>query len=127
MGIIIKMFANEHPEYTPPGWNTVYPEYLKDPRILTSPKDEPFTDSYLYLFPATHIKELAREYAARPDDPASVNEARSTIPILLNKTDFPGPEPGRNVLFLDGHVEYIRTDSDRWRNDILPFIEAAQK
>jgi len=134
LGLVIKMFENEHEGYTPPGWLMVYPEYCTDPLILTSPKDEPGTDSYLYLFPATNLEEWLRESVDDPSEldsnPALHALVQSGIPIALNRTDFPGPKPGRNVLFADGHVEYLRTDipggpdqPDLWRDEVLPYLE----
>lgn len=122
LGLVIKMFENEHHGYSPPGWLTCYPEYLTDPSVLTCPKDPPGTDSYQYLFPATHMEEYARQFHDDPENPAARAMAMSQIPTLLNRTDFPGTVPGRNVLFMDGHVEWIRTDSAEWRERIVPFL-----
>jgi prepilin-type processing-associated H-X9-DG protein len=115
LGLVIKMFENEHRGYTPPGWLMVFPEYLTDPGVLTSPKDKPGTDSYDYLLPATHLEGLAEERIVDPDNPAAMARAQSEIPIVLNKSDW--PDGGRNILFADGHVEYARD----WR----PLIQNA--
>ena len=112
LALVIKMFENEHRGYTPPGWLSVYPEYLSDPNVLTSPKDEPGTDSYLYLCPATNVKEyMVQTYADL--DPAALAQVdwaqvESTIATVMNRTDFPNPK-GRNVAFADGHVEFVPT------------------
>ncbi len=123
LGLVIKMFMNEHWEYTPPGWLSCIPEFLTDPSILTSPKDAPGTDSYLYLFPAHNFEEEEREAVAASDDPnnpAAKPIYESQIPILTNRTEFPGPSAGRNVLYLDGHVAYLR--SDYWNESVLPYV-----
>jgi len=110
LALVTKMFENENRGYTPPGWLFVYPEYLTDTTILTSPKDEPGTDSYLYLCPATNIKEyMVQAYADL--DPAALAQidwaqVESTIATVMNRTDFPNPK-GRNVAFADGHVEFV--------------------
>lgn len=124
LGLVIKMFENEHDGYIPAGWLSCYPEYLTDPNVLTSPKDEPGTDSYLYLLPAVHLESYVQE--AFPDlftdgNPAGRAKAMSEIPVATNRTDFGGDAPGRNVLFADGHVEYLRTDV--WRERVLPFVQ----
>ena len=107
MGLVMKMFENENREYTPPGWLYVFPEYITDPGILTSPKDQPGTDSYLYFCPATNIKEYISQVHGELD-PGAFGKVYSEIPVMMNRTDFPNPA-GRNVLFADGHVEFVRS------------------
>ncbi|MCC6145851.1 MAG: hypothetical protein IT368_18745 [Candidatus Hydrogenedentes bacterium] len=108
LGLIIRMFENEHHGYTPPGWLMVFPEYLTDPTVLTSPRDKPQTDSYAYLIPATHSQRLAEEMIADEmrQNPAANAMVQSQIPVIINRTDW--PDGGRNILYLDGHVEYNR-------------------
>lgn len=107
LGLVIKMYENEHRGYSPPGWLSVYPEYLTDTNVLTCPLDPPGTDSYEYLLPATHLDRLAEEtIVGDPENPSAMAKAQSEIPVLLNKTDW--PDGGRNILFCDGHVEYRR-------------------
>jgi prepilin-type processing-associated H-X9-DG protein len=107
LALVIKMFENENREYTPPGWLFVFPEYLSDARVLTSPKDEPGTDSYLYLCPATNINEYIRQtYGDLDLDPAGRAQAEAAIPTMMNRTDFSNPA-GRNVAFADGHVTFV--------------------
>jgi hypothetical protein len=122
LGLVIKMYEHEHHGYSPAGWLSVYPEYVTDPRILTSPKDPPGTDSYVYLLPATHLESYAADYISDPANPAARAMAQSEIPIVLNRTVWPGSAPGHNVLFMDGQVEYIRADSPKWRDEIMPYL-----
>lgn len=112
LGLVIKMFQNEHHEYTPPGWLTVYPEYLTDTSILTSPKDPAGTDSYDYLLPATNVEAIVAATIDRNQDPARWAQALSELPLAINRTDW--PDGGRNILYADGHVEY-----DRYWRDAL--------
>lgn len=114
LGLVIKMFENEHRGFTPPGWLSVYPEYLTDTQILTSPKDKPGTDSYEYFLPAVNLDAMVLEMVEDQDDPAAIAKAQSEIPIVMNKTDW--PDGGRNMLFADGHVQYERN----WRERLLP-------
>jgi prepilin-type processing-associated H-X9-DG protein len=69
---------------------------------------------------------LVAEQAGDPDiwtnDRETADAIASEIPILLNRTDYPGPEPGRNVLYLDGHVAYVPRDSDEWRTYVEPHL-----
>jgi prepilin-type processing-associated H-X9-DG protein len=100
IGLIVKMFATEHYEHTPPGWLTVYPEYLSNPSILTCPLDPIGTKSYLYLCPAVNIEE-------RFHNPSGdgMEIAMSDIPMAMNSSDLPVIH-GKYVLFADGHVEF---------------------
>jgi prepilin-type processing-associated H-X9-DG protein len=124
--IFIQMFQNENEGYSPGGWVSIFPEYLTDPSILTSPKDDPGTNSYLYLHPGAQLQDLVAEEAGDPNvwinDRETADAIASEIPILLNRTDFPGPEPGRNVLYLDWHVAYVPRDSDEWRTYVEPHL-----
>lgn len=135
MGLVIKMYQNEHKyECTPPGWLTVYPEYLTDPSVLTSPWDEEGTLSYEYFFPArgqdellalgaslSRDPEIAGKDPAEIQNPAYLAKLQSEIPLLANNRDIPGERAAlRNVLFLDGHVECIRMDI--WEERVAPFI-----
>lgn len=130
LGVAIRMFQNEHEGYTPGGWVSAYPAYLKDPGILSSPKDEPGTDSYLYLYPATNLDQLIAERAQDPDiwdrDPDAARTLQAQIPILLNRTDFPGEQPGRNVLFMNWEVEFLFTNSPEWREWVAPHLTQAR-
>lgn len=124
--IVVQMFQNENEGYLPGGWVSVYPEYLTDPSVLTSPKDDPGTNSYLYLYPGAQVQELVAERAGDPDiwsaDRETAHIVASETPILLNRTDYPGREPGRNVLYLDWHVSYVPKDSDEWRTYVEPHL-----
>ncbi|MBX7257592.1 MAG: zf-HC2 domain-containing protein [Candidatus Hydrogenedentes bacterium] len=135
LGLVVKMYQNEHKyECTPPGWLSVYPEYLTDPNVLTSPWDQPGTASYDYFFPARSQKELlqvAAEVSGDPrlvgidlsnvENPATIAKLQSEVPLAANKHDIPGEaEARRNVLFLDGHVECVTMD--QWEERVAPFI-----
>jgi prepilin-type processing-associated H-X9-DG protein len=122
IGYFIRLFADEHHGYSPPGWLSIYPEYFTNPELLTSSKDTPHSDSYRYLLPATHLADYMRQASIDWAIPPGSGDVAGRIPILVNRTDWPGPQPGRNVLFVDGHVEYVLIDSEKWRNEIAPFI-----
>ena len=122
LGLIIKMFENEQHGYSPPGWRTVYPEYLTDTSILTCPKDPPGTDSYIYLLPATHMADYARQFVDDPSNPAANAMSYSEIPMVMNRTEWPQPTPGRNVLFMDGHVEFVSTVTQEGRDRIQSYL-----
>ena len=126
LGVAIRMFQNEHEGYTPGGWASTYPAYLKEPSLLSSPKDEPGADSYLYLYPATNLDRLIAERARDPDiwdtDPEAARTLQTQIPILLNRTDFSGEQAGRNVLFTNWEVRFVLTNSPEWREQIAPYL-----
>ncbi|MCL4694016.1 MAG: zf-HC2 domain-containing protein [Candidatus Hydrogenedentes bacterium] len=116
LGLVNKMFANENCEYTMPGFCTVYPEYLSDTNVLTSPWHEAGILSYEILFRAMteeDLEAMAVDYLAAQgevdfNDPALRARAQSMVPLMYNIEDIPavGGKPAtRNVLFLDGHVE----------------------
>lgn len=130
LGIVVKMYENESKGgYTPPGWLSLYPEYMTVPSILTSPKDPEGTDSYVYLFPATNIEGLIRQTMPDFDKEAAQDptfshmllaRVMSEMPLVINRSDFPGERGGRNVLFADGHVEYFV--GDNWRTKLDPWL-----
>ena len=107
-GLVIKMYSNEHEDYTPPGWLSTYPEYATDPAMYTSPADPIDAGFYEYLLPATNIEGFLDESVADEEDPAARAKAMSKIPVVINRKNWPGPS-GRNILFADGHVEYSRS------------------
>jgi len=52
--------------------------------------------------------------AADPNDPAGVAKIQSEIPVLVERPGNHEPEGG-NVLFMDGHTEYLRySDMGEW-------------
>lgn len=117
LGIIIKMFENEWEGFSPPGWEFVEPDYLLDRRILTCPLEAPGTVSYELLLPATHLDEFVRYVAEEtgccdPQDPRFTGLALSKVPIVIEQHphEVEGRGVGYNVLFTDGHVEFIVED-----------------
>lgn len=148
LGLVIKMFENEWDGYVPGGWFTVYPEYLTDTNVLTSPVDEPGNLSYRLLFPAIHLEGYALELAQqRPElfpriqeqisrmggsvsDQAYSQIARgasqSDMPIVVETVQHPSDDGGmgRNVLFADGHVEFLM--EPEYQGRIGPWLALAQ-
>jgi prepilin-type processing-associated H-X9-DG protein len=129
-GVVGKMFAGEHKGHTTPGWLVVYPEYVSDASICTAPWDEPGTESYELLFPGVterELQDLALEVAMSgkgdpsmpkdPNDPALQAHAESHVPIMVERRADPRMPGGRNVLFLDGHVEWIANQNWKSRVD----------
>src|SRR5690606_9705316 len=95
--------------YTPPGWWSVVPEYLVDVRVLTHPADPEGTVSYEYLQPAIHLEEAVfASVAGESEITARLNaESFASLPLVYERRPT-GRVPGRNVLFADGHVEWMR-------------------
>ena len=122
LGLVVKMFENEHEDYSPPSMMYAYPEYMTDLAILTCPTDIPGTDSYEYLFPATHLEKFS-QIAARDlgliteeqfNDPDrnSLGIAHSSLPTMVERNGHPYERNGIqgigfNVMFADGHLEFI--------------------
>jgi prepilin-type processing-associated H-X9-DG protein len=100
------MFMNEVPgEYSPGGWMTCYPEFLPERRILTCPSTEPGVMSYRMTWPTANeqeFRQLHRDLTGG-DDP----RFQAYVPMVVEVNEC-GASGGRNVLFLDGHVEYIQ-------------------
>ena len=123
LGIIVKMYQSERNGYTPPGWLTVYPEFATNIDIFTAPWDAPGTASYELIFPAVHEDDLialARQLTVDPEVIARDGWELSQVPLVYEVQGVPGARDGRNVLFADGHVEYIR---DReWNERIQPYL-----
>ena len=108
LGLVVKMFEQEHYGYTPGGWWSVYPEYLTDLAVLTHPVDDPGTVSYQYMAPVMnfqHLFEATRTPEIR-ENPAALHQFMSELPIVIERQPY-GEPPGRNVLFADGHVEWM--------------------
>lgn len=122
LGIVCKIFQGEHGDYTPPGWYSVYPEYLVDVQILTCPGAGFGTLSYELIFPATHIdylKELAGAVSGQPPEELWAG-GLNRVPLVIETHEHPGDEPGRNVLFADGHAEFI--GPTEWVERIKPYL-----
>jgi len=108
--LIMKMFAGENRGHLPGGWLTVFPEYLTDPLICTTPWDEPFTNSYQLLFPGATEEQL---------EPLGT---QAEVPTIIEKRGNPKQiDPrGRNVAFLDGHVEFVK--DTEWEAKVGRFL-----
>ncbi|MCC6699457.1 MAG: zf-HC2 domain-containing protein [Candidatus Hydrogenedentes bacterium] len=132
LGLVMKMFANENCDYMFPGWCSVYPEYLTDANVLTSPWEEPGTLSYVLFFPGISCEELramgaenviANNPNADPEGPTFESHVESEVPIMCNARDIPavgGELATRNVLFLDGHVERLKIED--WTERVKPYM-----
>ena len=119
LGLVAKMFENEHQNYTPPGWYMVYPEYLTDYNILVCPAQAPGTDSYDYFFPATHIDYYLDIYESLSGKtleemgPAGTAIVQSSVPLIVERHghQVDNGKEVRNVLFADGHVEAMTSEA----------------
>ncbi|MCC6489610.1 MAG: zf-HC2 domain-containing protein [Candidatus Hydrogenedentes bacterium] len=132
LGLVMYMFANENCDYMFPGWCSVYPEYLTDVNVLTSPWEEPGTLSYVIFFPGESFESLramgaenviANNPNADPESPVFNGQVESQVPVMCNARDIPavaGDPVTRNVLFLDGHVERLKMDE--WSERVKPYM-----
>jgi prepilin-type processing-associated H-X9-DG protein len=125
LGLVIKMFQLEHEgSMTPPGWHSVFPEYLGHVGILTCPGGEAHTFGYELVFPAT-MPEFFDDLLAEVEG-FTIEEAdgsrifQNYIPIVI-ETGECNELGGRNVTFLDGHVEFVR--HEEWDAVVGPYLE----
>ena len=123
--LICKMFEEENKEYLPGGWLMIYPDYLNEPNILTSPWAPEGTVSYELLFPGETEKRL-EELAQQLIDSGALRAqtvSQSIIPAIAARDNLPadrGQPPARAVAFLDGHVEAVPLAD--WDTRIAPFL-----
>ena len=111
LGIVFRMFANEHQDLTPPGWWSIYPEYLVDLGVLTHPLDEPGTLSYDYFLPAVDIRQMLADMQGAVEDEDAfpereIQELMAQVPLAAESRPH-GQPAGRIILFADGHTEWF--------------------
>ncbi len=128
-GLSLKMFTNESQgEYLPAELASLYPEYLVDLSILNSPVDEPGRVSYELVFAAVPFsdEDIAEIYAhvtgreEDPENPAWLRMAASEVPMAIETVEHTDPR-GRNVLFADGHVQFVTPE--RFEQIVQPFLD----
>ena len=110
LGLVQKMFANEHNDFISGGWAMVYPEYVTDTAILSCPCRPMGDDSYMILFPAVSSNSFCMELCGKVTG-GSVDSsmAQSMVPMVVESfTHTANGKQGRNVLFFDGHVEFVQ-------------------
>lgn len=121
LGLTLKMSMNEFPgQYGPAGFLTLYPEYMPDPRVVNCPSDDPNAISYALAIPCAgepHFEALAEAVYGE-----SVSSAQSRVPLAYDLHECSG-SGGRNVLFADGHVEYLK--EEHFQRSVEPFLDLA--
>jgi len=168
VGLICKMFANEHDGATPPldtelgKWmfdaGPVYPEYLTDTAILVCPSDTsvpadmPIDDhSYFYLAHVVQSEQEMPSYVAAVKAAIDADESLDGDLTAPDGTVFPrimdnsGVSPiqassivvafdrlgnhvpgGGNVLFMDGHVEFLRIGTFPMTQAVIDALESVE-
>ena len=132
LGLVFKMFENECPGgYFPGGFRQAYPEYIVDMNVLICPGLANAEVGYEILFPASNAEFWKDMYyqveGINPDEgdyPKANAIMQSTIPNIIEKEGCSG-DAGRNVLFIDGHVEFILEENMDER--IGAYLEYAYK
>ena len=109
LGIVEKMFAEDHHGFISGGWAMVYPEYMSDSAILSCPARPAGEDSYELLFPAVSTDNFCSELFLKvTKGNADVATAQRMVPMVVERsTHTLNGKQGRNVLFFDGHVEFV--------------------
>jgi len=123
---LIKMFENEsRGEYIPAGFAMAYPEYVADLNILTCPSQVYGKESYTILYPASkneYWQELFETVTGQV--PPNTYSVGSAVPMVIETHECSGLK-GRNVLYTDGHAEFI-TDAE-WESRMGPWLEHSYK
>ncbi len=127
LGLSLKMFESEDRERRfPAGWYMIYPEYMPDPCILVCPGSTQHEVAYEVLFPAVNVKELEATFdsllpgAVDANAPGSRAIRQAHIPLVIELHEC-SESGGRNVLFLDGHVEHRQGPLESYP-DLAPFL-----
>jgi prepilin-type processing-associated H-X9-DG protein len=120
LGLSAKMFQNEHPEERyPAGVFMLYPEFILDPRVLTCPAVEPGVLSYEFVYPAASDAEFADVFTQVTGEDTEVGNFQGRVPFMI-ETHLCAADLGHNVMFLDGHVEFMTPD--RFEAEVGPFL-----
>ena len=103
------MFANNHHDYLPGGWSSLYPDYIPDVTNLSCPCRPIGDESYEILFPAVTRTGFCQDlYQKVMGENTDVSTAQNTVPLIVERgTHTVNGIQGRNVLFFDGHVEIV--------------------
>lgn len=119
LGIAMKMFENAHDGYVFPGWLSAYPDYIGDVSILSCPEQTEKAIDYDYWWPATRFPQMYPQVYAQAeglvieeDYPVEfVMEAGGHVPVIVERHRHAIPGGwGKNVLFADGHVAFIKSE-----------------
>ncbi len=122
LGLISKMFSNEQgDDRFPAGPHHLYPEYMPDPRVLACPNAPSGTISYRWVFPAANEAELVEVYSQVTGEPPNWTLADSLVPLMI-ETHLCAGDEGSNVLFEDGHVEFMTPEEFALR--VEPYLSA---
>jgi RNA polymerase sigma-70 factor (ECF subfamily) len=107
----------------PPGWRSLYPDYMPNVSLLTCPSVDPQTLSYRVVFPAVpeeRVIEIAKKIEGLSEY-AELEEFLPRIPVII-ETHECSSSGGRHVIFLDGHLE--RVPLEDWDARIAPYLDA---
>ena len=136
IGLALIMYSNENDEKFPYELSDLYPEYISEKKIFRCPSDKlvtvkanasieegvPFTKNQCsYGYDPTHTQADDPGVALASDRPSytadniimnanSPNHGGTVSPVGV--ADIPGR--GQNVVYLDGHVEFVSTTSAGW-------------
>ena len=129
LGLVERMFANENHDYISGGWAMVYPEYVSDTAVLSCPCRPIGDDSYELLYPAVNTESFCLELCEKAGEkidvtaPDSKHIIQSKVPMIMERsTHTINGKQGRNVLFFDGHAEFIAMND--LANKVYRFVKA---
>ncbi len=100
IGIATKMFAGEHQNAMPTSFNDLYPEFITDPIVFICPSDpEQMEPGDLDDIDSWTAYEIV---------PGATDDGGADVAYVQEKSDQVHIPDGRNTLYCDGHVEFVR-------------------
>jgi RNA polymerase sigma factor (sigma-70 family) len=117
LGRAVMKFSEEHDQYLPGGWLSIFPEYLATRDCLIHAADPLGTLSYEIVLPNKRVVDIMENLAANDAAAQVTREGRSIeeqylprIPVVAEAREYGVQKPGRWVSYADGHLQFLSAD-----------------